>query len=84
MHGRTSEQQSSPFWKDTDGNVSNARPHIGAAVVALLERYRWERLNHPPYSPDLTMHGRTSEQQSSPFWKDTDGNVSITHRIRRI
>ncbi|KAL4152821.1 hypothetical protein QTP88_000654 [Uroleucon formosanum] len=32
----------------------NARPHIGAPVVALLEKYGWERLKHPPYSPDLS------------------------------
>ncbi|KAF0764981.1 histone-lysine N-methyltransferase SETMAR-like [Aphis craccivora] len=30
----------------------NVRPHIGAPVVALLEKYRWERLKHPPYFPD--------------------------------
>ncbi|VVC42346.1 Ribonuclease H-like domain [Cinara cedri] len=33
----------------------NARPHIGAPVVALLEKYGWERLKHPPYSPDLNI-----------------------------
>ncbi|VVC45370.1 Hypothetical protein CINCED_3A020214 [Cinara cedri] len=32
----------------------NARPHIGAPVVALLEKYGRERLKHPPYSPDLS------------------------------
>ncbi|VVC35208.1 Ribonuclease H-like domain, partial [Cinara cedri] len=32
----------------------NARPHIGAPVIALLEKYGWERLKHPPYSPDLS------------------------------
>ncbi|VVC36962.1 Hypothetical protein CINCED_3A005772 [Cinara cedri] len=32
----------------------NARPHIGAPVVALLEKYGWERLKHPSYSPDLS------------------------------
>lgn len=33
---------------------NNLRPHIGAAVVALLEKYGWERLKHQPYSPDLS------------------------------
>ncbi|VVC42113.1 Hypothetical protein CINCED_3A015308 [Cinara cedri] len=32
----------------------NARPHIEAPVVALLEKYGWKRLKHPPYSPDLS------------------------------
>jgi len=31
----------------------NARPHTAHATVNLLERWGWEILEHPPYSPDL-------------------------------
>jgi len=30
----------------------NARPHIGKVVRELLDRYSWEVLTNPPYSPD--------------------------------
>jgi len=31
----------------------NLRPHIGKVVRELLDRYSWEVLPHPPYSPDM-------------------------------
>jgi histone-lysine N-methyltransferase SETMAR len=31
----------------------NARPHRARVTNALIERLGWDRLNHPPYSPDL-------------------------------
>jgi len=31
----------------------SARPHTAHATVNLLERWSWEILEHPPYSPDL-------------------------------
>jgi len=31
----------------------NAQPHTAHATVNLLERWDWEILEHPPYSPDL-------------------------------
>lgn len=31
----------------------NARPHIAASVRRKIERFGWEVLQHPPYSPDL-------------------------------
>jgi len=30
----------------------NARPHTAHATANLLERWGWEILEHPPYSPD--------------------------------
>jgi transposase len=33
----------------------NARAHPADAVEALLRRYRWEILEHPPYSPDTNL-----------------------------
>jgi len=32
----------------------NARPHLGKDVRKLLDRYSWEVLPHPPYSPDMS------------------------------
>ena len=32
----------------------NATPHGAQGVTSLLERYEWETLDHPPYSPDLS------------------------------
>lgn len=32
----------------------NARPHVARVVTDLLDRYGWEMLAHPPYSPDLS------------------------------
>jgi len=31
----------------------NARPHSAHVTNALLEKFKWDILNHPPYSPDL-------------------------------
>lgn len=31
----------------------NARPHTAAAIKTLLQCFRWEVFDHPPYSPDL-------------------------------
>lgn len=31
----------------------NARPHTAAATGQLLDRFRWDIFDHPPYSPDL-------------------------------
>jgi histone-lysine N-methyltransferase SETMAR len=32
----------------------NAWPHLGKDVRELLDRYSWEVLRHPPYSPDMS------------------------------
>jgi len=32
----------------------NARPHSAHITTALLEKFKWDILDHPPYSPDLT------------------------------
>jgi len=31
----------------------NARPHSAHVTTALLEKFNWDILDHPPYSPDL-------------------------------
>jgi transposase len=32
----------------------NARPHVSRAVSEILEKYGWQELPHPPYSPDMS------------------------------
>jgi len=32
----------------------NARPHASGAVSKILEKYGWQVLPHPPYSPDMS------------------------------
>jgi len=31
----------------------NAQPHSAHFTTALLEKFKWDILDHPPYSPDL-------------------------------
>jgi len=31
----------------------NARPHSAHVTTALLEKFKWDILDYPPYSPDL-------------------------------
>ncbi|GFY35086.1 histone-lysine N-methyltransferase SETMAR [Trichonephila clavipes] len=31
----------------------NARPHTALVTKAILKQFKWEVLDHPPYSPDL-------------------------------
>lgn len=31
----------------------NARPYTAARTTALLQKFKWEVFDHPPYSPDL-------------------------------
>ena len=42
---------------DTRGVIlfhDNARPHTTNTIIALLQKFKWEVLGHPPYSPDLS------------------------------
>jgi histone-lysine N-methyltransferase SETMAR len=32
----------------------NARSHASGAVSEILEKYGWQVLSHPPYSPDMS------------------------------
>ena len=32
----------------------NARPHASGAVSEILEKYGWQMLPHPPYSPNMS------------------------------
>jgi len=68
----------------------NTRPHIGKVVRELLDRYSWEVLPHPPYSPDMSppdfdlfpklkinMHGVR-------FSTLEDLSASVTRRVRQF
>ena len=33
----------------------NARPHTARQTTALLQQFRWDIMDHPPYSPDLAL-----------------------------
>ena len=33
---------------------NNARPHTANTITALLQKFKWEVLGHPPYSTDLS------------------------------
>jgi transposase len=43
-------------WKKklTGVRHDNARPHASGAVSEILEKYEWQVLPHPPYSPDMS------------------------------
>ena len=32
----------------------NPRPHMANTITALLQKFKWEVVGHPPYSPDLS------------------------------
>jgi transposase len=32
---------------------NNVQPHSAHITTALLEKFKWDILDHPPYSPDL-------------------------------
>ena len=38
----------------TSDHTLNARPHASGAVSEILEKYGWQVLSHPPYSPDMS------------------------------
>ena len=33
---------------------NNARPHTANTITALLQKFKWEVIGHPPYSPDFS------------------------------
>jgi len=66
----------------------NARPHIGK-VVRELDRYSWEVLPHPPYSPDMSPPDFDLFPKSKinlrgvGFSTLEDLSVSLTRRVRQ-
>ncbi|GFX83472.1 histone-lysine N-methyltransferase SETMAR [Trichonephila clavipes] len=48
-----SEQEKRNADKGVRFHHDNARPHTANRTTALVERFGWEMVSHPPYSPDL-------------------------------
>ncbi|GFV00062.1 histone-lysine N-methyltransferase SETMAR [Trichonephila clavipes] len=48
-----SEQEKRNADKKVRFHHDNARPHTANRTTALAERFGWEMVSHPPYSPDL-------------------------------
>ena len=68
----------------------NARPHIGKVVRELLDRYSWEVLPHPPYSPDMNppdfdlFPKLKINMRCVRFCKLEDLSASVTKRVRQL
>jgi transposase len=52
----------------------NAQPHTAEKATKLLEKFGWENLEHPPYSPDLA----PSNFHLFPKMKEFLGSKGIT------
>jgi histone-lysine N-methyltransferase SETMAR len=55
----------------------NARPHSANQTTATLRSLKWEVLQHPPYSPDLSpsdfhLHGPLKHHLSGERFPDDD------------
>ena len=53
-HLRRSVRRKRPQLQNVKTLHDNATPHKGICVRDLQRRWRWEVLEHPPYSPDLS------------------------------
>ena len=68
----------------------NARPHNGKVVRELLDRYSWEVLPHPPYSPDMSppdfdlFPKLKINMRSVCFSTLQDLSASATRRVRQL
>jgi len=68
----------------------NARPHIGKVVRELLDRYSWEVLPHPPYSPDMSppdfdlFTKLKINMRGVRFSTLEDLSASVTRRVRQL
>jgi transposase len=68
----------------------NAWPHIGKDVRELLDKYSWEVLPHPPYSPDMSPADfdlflkLKINMRGVRFFMLEDLSASVTRRIRQM
>jgi len=68
----------------------NARPHIGKVVRGLLDRYSWEVLPHPPYSPDMSPPDFDLFPKLKIYMRGLrfstleDLSASVTRRVRQL
>jgi hypothetical protein len=52
----------------------NARPHTANSVRNTLQRFVWEVLQHPPYSPDLSPGLQKCENHMEDVKRDIRGH----------
>jgi len=68
----------------------NAQPHLGKDVHELLDRYSWEVLPHPPYSPDVSLPDfdlfpkLKINMRGVRFSTLEDLSASVTRRVRQL
>jgi histone-lysine N-methyltransferase SETMAR len=54
LHPKFRQKRSAMFAAGVLILHDNARPHASGAVSEILEKYGWQVLSHPPYSPDMS------------------------------
>jgi histone-lysine N-methyltransferase SETMAR len=68
----------------------NVRPHASGAVSEILEKYGWQVLPHPPYSPDMSptdfnLFPKLKKPLRGKSFRSTEGvSNEVTRVIRRI
>jgi len=68
----------------------NSRPQIGKVVREFLDRYSWEVLPHPPYSPDISppdfdlFPKLKINMRGVRFSTLEDLSASVTRRVREL
>lgn len=68
----------------------NATSHVSAHVTSLMTSYAWERLRHPPYSPDLSpcdfdLFPKIKESLRGIRFQDLDTlNAAVATEVRRV
>jgi transposase len=65
------------------------RPHASGAVSEILEKYGWQELPHPPYSPDMSPPDDLFPKLKKPlsgkrFRSIEEVSNEVTRLIRRI
>jgi transposase len=54
LHPKIHQKRSAMFAAGVPILHDNMRPHASGAVLEILEKYGWQVLPHPPYSPDMS------------------------------
>jgi len=67
----------------------NARPHASGAVSEILEKYGWQVLPHPPYSPDMSppafdLFPKLKKPLRGKRFRSIEVSNEVTRVIRRI
>jgi histone-lysine N-methyltransferase SETMAR len=66
----------------------NATPHRHSDVQNLVQRWGWEVLAHPPYSPDFApcdywLYSRVKEHVRGKQFESEDNNTAVTTFLKR-